>query len=64
MERERESFSNRRAERKILPENKVLTGRSGCAFGPCLTVIAARFDRGGDRGAVPDCPEMGPRGAL
>jgi hypothetical protein len=32
MEGERESFSNRAAIRKILPENNVLAGQSICAF--------------------------------
>jgi hypothetical protein len=32
LERERESFSNRAAIRKILPENNVLTACSACSF--------------------------------
>jgi hypothetical protein len=32
MEGERESFSNRGAIRKILPENNVLTGQPACSF--------------------------------
>jgi hypothetical protein len=32
MERERESFSNRHAIRKILPENNVLNASSACSF--------------------------------
>jgi len=32
MERERESFSNRRGIRKILPENNVLSASSACFF--------------------------------
>jgi hypothetical protein len=33
LERERESFSNRAAIRKILPENNVLSACSACSFG-------------------------------
>jgi hypothetical protein len=32
MEQERESFSNRRGSRKILPENNMLSASSACSF--------------------------------
>jgi len=32
MEQERESFSNRDVQRKILPENNVLSASSACSF--------------------------------
>jgi hypothetical protein len=40
-EQERESFSNRRADRKILPENNVLSVLSACPFYRWSTKIKA-----------------------
>jgi hypothetical protein len=48
LERERESFSNRAAIRKILPENDVLSACSACSFWRTGAQIKARQDRGGE----------------
>jgi len=42
LERERESFSNRAAIRKILPENNVLSACSACSFWRTGAQIKAR----------------------
>jgi hypothetical protein len=48
LERERESFSNRAAIRKILPENNVLSACSACSFWRTGAQIKARQNRGGE----------------
>jgi hypothetical protein len=48
LERERESFSNRAAIRKILSENNVLTACSACSFWRTGARIEARQNRGGE----------------
>jgi hypothetical protein len=48
LERERESFSNLAAIRKILPENNVLTACSACSFWRTGAKVGARQDRGGE----------------
>ena len=52
MERERESFSNRGAKRKILPENNVLTGVIGLLIFALAGVGKARLNGGAGRAAV------------
>jgi hypothetical protein len=42
MEWERESFSNRGAKRKILPENNMLAGCSACSFSRAGAKMKAR----------------------
>jgi hypothetical protein len=46
LEGERESFSNRSAKRKILPENNVLSGCSACSFLRAGRRMKVRRDRG------------------
>ena len=48
LERERESFSNLAAIRKILPENNVLTACSACSFWRTGARIRAGQNRGGE----------------
>jgi hypothetical protein len=48
LERERESFSNRAAIRKILPENNVLTACSACSFWRTGARIGAHRNRAGE----------------
>ena len=58
MEGERESFSNRGAKRKILPENNVLTALIGLLiFARAAQKSGLAMNRGGGTGAVWDCPE-------
>jgi len=55
MEWEHESFSNRAAIWKILPENNAFTRHSICLFLRTGERIMARQNRGGGTGAVWNC---------
>ena len=55
MEGERESFSNRGAKRKILPENNVLTALFSLLILRARRKIRARQNRGGGRAQSRDC---------